>query len=225
MIYLFYSYFMYIFLECNLHCQRLSTMDCVLKLELQQKKISEGKWLTLPWYPEPNNWRTARPWIPRCQQKGWPMNTTTSISTIVKSGVHIVPIGSSPNENLEWRISFTKAEQKLVYSFNHCQFLCYGLLKIFMMEVINARRKTHVLCLYLIKTVIIWVIQNDSSLIRTPDIWYIVSGTVWNCWFTGSILDTVQTFSFHRTICLDWEWQGIHSMSYSNNWKDDIAEG
>lgn len=118
----------------------------------------------------------ARPWIQRCQQKGWPMNTI--VTTIMKSGVHIVPIGSSPNEDLEWRISFSMAEQKLVYSFNHCQFLCYGLLKIFLMEVINAQSKTPVLYSYFLKTVMVWVIQNDITLIWTPDnLLY----SFWNC--------------------------------------------
>lgn len=120
--------------------------------------------------------QTARPWRQRCQQKGWPMNTT--VSTIVKSGVHIEPFGSSPNEDLEWRISFSMAEQKLVYSFNHCQFLCYGLLKIFLMEVINEQSKNPVLCFHFLKTVMFWVIQNDITLIWTPDnLLY----CFWNC--------------------------------------------
>ncbi|XP_061193212.1 uncharacterized protein LOC133201425 [Saccostrea echinata] len=74
----------------------------------------------------------ALPWIQRCRQQGWPSENV--VSDILNGGFHVVPIGSTPENGDEWRISFSLAEQKLVYSMNHCQFLCYGLFKIFLKE-------------------------------------------------------------------------------------------
>lgn len=119
---------------------------------------------------------TAKPWIQRCQQSGWPVETV--VSQIVNSGCHVVPIGSTSDANLEWRISFSKAEQIIVYSLNHCQFICYGLFKIFLKEVINEQSKAPILCSYFIKTVLFWVIQNDRTLRWTPDN---LLCCFWNC--------------------------------------------
>lgn len=115
-------------------------------------------------------------WIQRCQQSGWPIETV--VSQIVNSGCHVVPIGSTSGENLEWRISFSNAEQIIVYSLNHCQFICYGLFKIFLKEVINEQSKAPILCSYFIKTVLFWVIQNDRTLRWTPDN---LLCCFWNC--------------------------------------------
>ena len=86
-----------------------------------------------------NHWpNVVLPWIRRCKLKRWP--PVCVLKSIKKEGFYVVPISSLPfdqERNNEWRISFPKAELKLVYSFNHCQFLCYGLLNIFLKEVIN----------------------------------------------------------------------------------------
>lgn len=119
---------------------------------------------------------TAKPWIRRCQQSGWPVETV--VSQIVNSGCHVVPIGSTSDENLEWRISFSNAEQMTVYSLNHCQFICYGLLKIFLKEVINEQSRSPILCSYFMKTVLFWVIQNDRTLKWTPEN---LLSCFWNC--------------------------------------------
>ena len=106
--------------------------------------------------------KVALPWIQRCQVKKWPPESV--LSTIVKEGCHVVPVGSLPNKEYEWRISFSGAEQKLIYSMNHCQFLCYGLLKIFLKQVINSP----CLCSYFMKTIMFWVIQCNNSLHWVP---------------------------------------------------------
>ncbi|XP_062591936.1 uncharacterized protein LOC134253430 [Saccostrea cucullata] len=115
-----------------------------------------------------NHWPTsALSWIQRCFKKGWPNQNV--ISDILRGGFHVVPIGSTPENELEWIISFSRAEQNLVYSMNHCQFLCYGLFKIFLKEVINYQTNTPILCSYFIKTILFWVIQTNTSLSWTPD--------------------------------------------------------
>nr|XP_022287139.1 uncharacterized protein LOC111099920 [Crassostrea virginica]XP_022287140.1 uncharacterized protein LOC111099920 [Crassostrea virginica]XP_022287141.1 uncharacterized protein LOC111099920 [Crassostrea virginica]XP_022287142.1 uncharacterized protein LOC111099920 [Crassostrea virginica]XP_022287143.1 uncharacterized protein LOC111099920 [Crassostrea virginica] len=109
----------------------------------------------------------ALPWIQRCQLKNWPPGTI--LSGIVKDGCHIVPIGSLPESDNEWRISFSGAEQKLIYSMNHCQFLCYGLLKVFLKEIIDVDpNHPTCLCSYFMKTILFWVIQCDRSLHWVP---------------------------------------------------------
>ncbi|XP_078337334.1 uncharacterized protein LOC111100821 [Crassostrea virginica] len=109
----------------------------------------------------------ALPWIQRCQLKNWPPDSI--LSTIVEDGCHIVPIGSAHGRDLEWRISFSRAEQKLVYSMNHCQFLCYGLLKVFLKEIIDVEpNNPSCLCSYFMKTILFWVIQGESGLHWVP---------------------------------------------------------
>lgn len=109
----------------------------------------------------------AQPWAQRCIQKGWP--TTTQVDQIVSSGFYVAAIGSCSENVTEWRISFSDAELRIICSFNHCQFLCYGLLKFLIKEVINEKNSNSPLCSYFLKTTLFWVIQNDRTLKWTPD--------------------------------------------------------
>jgi hypothetical protein len=71
---------------------------------------------------------------------------------------------TNENSDLEWRISFSQAEQKLVYCMNHCQFLCYGVMKIILKEVIH----DELFCSYFMKTILFWRIQENSSTLWLP---------------------------------------------------------
>lgn len=169
--------------------------------------------------------KTAKPWIRRCNEKGWPSDIL--VNQIVKAGCHVVPIGSCPENELEWRISFSVAEQKIIYSFNHSQFLCYGLLKVFLKEVINVNNKTPVLCSYFLKTAMFWVIQNDRDIRWTPDnfmycfwnsfkllIHWVYTGYCpsffipENNLFREKVTGHTQSFLFHQLYCLYNE--GLH---------------
>nr|XP_022329799.1 uncharacterized protein LOC111128479 [Crassostrea virginica] len=105
----------------------------------------------------------ASSWIDRCHS--WPDREV--VDDIVRNGCHFVPIGHPlgvhGHEHEEWRISFSLAEHKLVHTMNHCQFLTYGLLKIFLKEVINQQldETNKLLCSYHMKTVVFWVIQQN----------------------------------------------------------------
>ncbi|XP_048765115.2 uncharacterized protein LOC125672957 [Ostrea edulis] len=105
---------------------------------------------------------SASSWIDRCHI--WPQPQV--VRDIVRSGCHFVAIGHKLGnyENDEWRISFSLAEQKLVYSMNHCQFLTYGLLKLFLKEVINngLGDNEKLLCSYHMKTAVFWTIQQNT---------------------------------------------------------------
>ncbi|XP_062615276.1 uncharacterized protein LOC134277016 [Saccostrea cucullata] len=104
---------------------------------------------------------SASSWIDRCHS--WPEPHV--VDDIVKNGCHFVAIGHKlgSHEDHEWRISFSLAEQKLVYAMNHCQFLTYGLLKLFLTEIINngVGDDDKLLCSYHMKTAVFWVIQQN----------------------------------------------------------------
>ncbi|XP_062566486.1 uncharacterized protein LOC134228808 [Saccostrea cucullata] len=101
-------------------------------------------------------------WIHRCHS--WPQPHV--VDDIVKNGCHFVAIGNKlgNHEDHEWRISFSLAEQKLVHIMNHCQFLTYGLLKLFLKEIINngIGENDKLLCSYHMKTAVFWVIQQNT---------------------------------------------------------------
>nr|XP_034327868.1 uncharacterized protein LOC105321624 [Crassostrea gigas] len=105
---------------------------------------------------------SASSWIDRCHS--WP--DPEVVHDIVRNGCHFVAIGHplGPNENVAWRISFSRAEYKLVYSMNHSQFLTYGLLKLFLKEVINHQLEetNKLLCSYHMKTTVFWAIQQNT---------------------------------------------------------------
>ncbi|XP_065941682.1 uncharacterized protein [Magallana gigas] len=100
--------------------------------------------------------------IERCHS--WPGPEV--INDIVRSGCHFVAIGHplGPHEHEEWRVSFSQAECKLVSSMNYCQFLTYGLLKLFLKEVINQQlEETNKLsCSYHMKTSVFWALQQHT---------------------------------------------------------------
>ncbi|XP_062581383.1 uncharacterized protein LOC134243170 [Saccostrea cucullata] len=104
----------------------------------------------------------ASKWIDRCHS--WPPSYV--VDDIVRNGCHFVAIGHKLGKHAdkEWRISFSLAEQKLVYSMNHCQFVTYGLLKMFLKESINHRLRDEdkLLCSYHIKTAVFWIIQQNT---------------------------------------------------------------
>ncbi|XP_062607368.1 uncharacterized protein LOC134269161 [Saccostrea cucullata] len=104
----------------------------------------------------------ASKWIDRCHS--WPPSYI--VDDIVRNGCHFVAIGQKLGKHAdkEWRISFSLAEQKLVYSMNHCQFLTYGLLKLFLKESINngISDGNKFLCSYHMKTAVFWMIQQNT---------------------------------------------------------------
>lgn len=104
----------------------------------------------------------ASSFVSRC--KSWP--EPCILKEIVKNGCHLVPIGHKLgiHEKEEWRISFAVAEKRLVLSMNHSQFLLYGLMKLFLKEVINkdVEEYDELLCSYHMKTAIFWVLQQNS---------------------------------------------------------------
>ncbi|XP_056013677.1 uncharacterized protein LOC130052532 [Ostrea edulis] len=156
----------------------------------------------------------ALPWVDRCLIRTWPSRSV--LQSITDEGFHLVPIANRQtheNSDLEWRISFSQAEQKLVYYMNHCQFLCYGILKIILKEVIS----DDLLCSYCMKTILFWRIQESSS---TPWLPSTLLQHVWFCFkflmqcvytgylpnffipennmFAGKVVGAQQTFLYQK---------------------------
>ncbi|XP_022344011.2 uncharacterized protein LOC111137061 [Crassostrea virginica] len=101
----------------------------------------------------------ASSWKDRCHS--WPPPHV--VDDIIRSGCHFVAIGHKLGKHAdnEWRISFSQAEQKLVYAMNHAQFLTYGLLKLFVKEFNNGlSEEKKLLCSYHMKTAIFWTVQQ-----------------------------------------------------------------
>ena len=97
--------------------------------------------------------KEARSFVQSLHRSGWPSKST--LQRIVSGGCHFVAIGAkeSPTELMEWRISFSATEKILIHSMNHVQFLCYGLLKIFLKEAIEVKTEIKgLLCSYFLKT-------------------------------------------------------------------------
>lgn len=110
----------------------------------------------------------AHQWIHR--KRAWP--STELIYEIVNYGILLVPIGckGSPNEDIEWRVSFSVAEKQLVYSFSHTQLLCYALMKLLLKEVIDLRQDCKdLLCSYFMKTVVFWVSEEFPVHVWKPE--------------------------------------------------------
>ena len=124
-------------------------------------------------------WPTnAQDCIRRLHQCGWPSHGT--VLSIVNDGVLFVPIGAKQSvfENMEWRMSFSLAEKKLIHAMNHTQFLCYGLLKIFLKEAIDVNPDVKgLLCSYFLKTALFWEITTTSNQWSPSTL---LSG-FWNC--------------------------------------------
>ncbi|VDI54159.1 Hypothetical predicted protein [Mytilus galloprovincialis] len=109
-----------------------------------------------------NEWiAPAQQWIDRARFN-WPSEKL--VISVVQDGVLFVPIGckSSPNEYLEWRMSFSMAEKKLIHSLSHTQLLCYALLKIVLKNIIKPKHGD-LICSYFLKTIMFWLCEEFQS--------------------------------------------------------------
>ncbi|VDI28374.1 Hypothetical predicted protein [Mytilus galloprovincialis] len=115
-------------------------------------------------------WVTSASRWPMRSSDTWPNEITKP--TIINHGVLFVPIGAkgSPNEELEWRMSFSVGEKLLIYTFSHSQLLCYAVMKILLKDIINSdSRCKNVLCSYYIKTSYFLDIRRITTSVWTPE--------------------------------------------------------
>ena len=103
-------------------------------------------------------------WVMRCNEYNWPDSVV--LEQCISLGCQLAPVGSkkSPHEHLEWRISFILMEKTLIQSLSHSQFMCYGLLKIYLKEVLGSFEEINdLVSSYFMKTVLLWEIQTNSQ--------------------------------------------------------------
>lgn len=129
-----------------------------------------GKDIDIAYSFECNFWPLqAKEWIRR--PRLWPSQKL--VNEIVQNGCHVVPLGplKDVKGDMLWRLSFNNAEQRLVFAFNHTQFLCYGLLKAVMKECIQKMESypANTLCSYFIKTLMFWMIQDTAIDLWQPN--------------------------------------------------------
>ncbi|XP_069113494.1 cyclic GMP-AMP synthase-like receptor 2 isoform X1 [Argopecten irradians] len=111
--------------------------------------------------------RQANEWRNRPRLYGWPNETLRY--QIVKGGCHLVPVGDKTSSGafLQWRISFTTAERKLIHSLTHVQFLVYGLLKYLLKQIADALKQllgdTEVVSSYILKTTVFYAVENTPE--------------------------------------------------------------
>ena len=104
---------------------------------------------------------SAQRFVRRIQRQRWP--SASLLHQMESDGCLFVAIGAKDSLTglLEWRISFSIAERRLIHSMNHVQFLCYGLLKVLLKEAIDINLELKgLLCLYFLKTAVFWEIAN-----------------------------------------------------------------
>lgn len=108
----------------------------------------------------------AQEWIHRRRINNWPPQHL--INEIIQEGCLLVPVGNPLSEQcyIEWRVSFSLAEKKLMHSMNQVQFVCYGLLKLYLKHAIDSREDCKgLLCSYFLKTALFYCMEDNKELV------------------------------------------------------------
>jgi len=141
----------------------VKTLD-VFSEEFLSKKVQTFDHVPgLPFYST----KVMDKWLTRKRLHEWPSKTLQKkIATMMG---YVVPVGhkSSPNQDIEWRISYTTAEIKLVHNMDNVQVKLYVVLKL----VHNDRLKPACgnFTSYMVKNLVFWVLEGTSIAEFTPD--------------------------------------------------------
>ena len=135
---------------------------CVKRVAAQGTEQDDAHCLKCSHWPS-----DAMEWYHRKRPHGWPDRHL--INDIYKKGCHLVAIGSKLVDNhghwtfdpMVWRLSFSVAEKRLVYTFNDTQFIVYGIFKLLVKEAF--RDKWEVMCSYFMKTLMFWTIEETPK--------------------------------------------------------------
>lgn len=130
-------------------CVRHETKDFALGLEL-------------PFWP-----KCANEWNLRHRQFEWPSNTLIGF-IVAKVRCCVMPITevNCDIEHLLWRISFSRAETVLVSSFSYQQFQIYGLMKIFLKQILHKELDDEgepYVSSYHVKNIMFHMIENSPA--------------------------------------------------------------
>lgn len=112
-------------------------------------------------------WPTeAEEWLSRHRHNDWP--TPDMITELKYMGYFVVKKGhpSSSEIDLEWRISLTLQERKLVFNFSDVQHKCYVVLKMINRDIIYDKEHEECITTYHWKTCLFYVIEENKR-----DVW------------------------------------------------------
>ena len=108
-------------------------------------------------------------WFSRERNFSWPSrNTLEQCKTM---GCLLVPVGHplSDERHLQWGLSRTKQERKLVTEVNSTQLKCHVLLKLIKKDIIYKIVKQDSLTSYHLKTCMFYMIENTSTCFWVPE--------------------------------------------------------
>ena len=108
----------------------------------------------------------AAEWLTRKRCNGW--FSVSQLQTLKKLGFLLVSVGhpESDEQDLQWRLSFSKQERQLLLQFNSVQHKCYILLKLMKGEILPKIMGRDSLSSYHCKTCMLYAIENTSA-----DLW------------------------------------------------------
>ena len=132
-------------IEVDLTKDRQSRVDQILEID---------QVLAFPCVSWP---REAKGWVTRGRRSGWP--SSSLISEITADGCLVVPVpyDDSPDEETEWRFSFSWAESKLSLSLTDTQRQCYLLFKCLLQHSLSLPK---VLKSYHLKNILFWACED-----------------------------------------------------------------
>ncbi|XP_060581530.1 uncharacterized protein LOC132738119 [Ruditapes philippinarum] len=101
------------------------------------------------------------------------------VNELISEGCIYVPVGPKYYySGTLWRISFAKAERRLILSMRYVQWLCYGLLKIVFKEGIGKTLTEYgTICSYFLKTCLFWLIEETDN---DENVWN--QDNIFNCY-------------------------------------------
>ena len=112
----------------------------------------------------------AAEWITRRRDHNWP--DTATINCIVNSGCDIVHVAhpwcqeDEVMNQVQWRLSFSRAETVLLNMWSEIQQLVHHMLRVFV-STIQSRYRLSVIKRYHMKTLLLWTSELDPRLWNT----------------------------------------------------------
>lgn len=104
----------------------------------------------------------AEEWIERCRPFNWPSGD--QMAKIIEMGCDLVPVGvpGSDMEDLQWRISFARAERYLIHSLNNAQLKTFWLLKVVFKSKLLGELFHEKISSYIAKTSFLWISEQHN---------------------------------------------------------------
>ncbi|XP_045173860.2 uncharacterized protein LOC123535314 [Mercenaria mercenaria] len=163
------------------------SLDCVLTFKCEYPSVVED-------------------WCKRERKYSWPNKDL--VERVKNLDVLVVPAGckGSPDEDLQWRISLTLAEQALVHSFNDIQIKLYAALKML------AKHELKPICenitSYILKNLLFWTFENTDINNVTKDT------------FDETLIGILE----HLKMCITWKYLQSYMIPSKNLLQSKIFE-